>query len=73
MRLTSERVNGIKTGYWSPEKKEELVQKLGAIEHKAPDLLKRCCVYICGTSEERGPCADCPVRELEGLVGADEK
>lgn len=31
-RLTHERVNGIKTGYWSPAKKEELVQRLAAYE-----------------------------------------
>lgn len=31
-RLTSQRCNGIKTGYWSPAKKEELVQRLGLYE-----------------------------------------
>ena len=31
-RLTHERNSGIKTGYWSPEKKEELVQRLAAYE-----------------------------------------
>ena len=31
-KLTSERRNGIKTGYWSLKTKEEVVQKLGAIE-----------------------------------------
>lgn len=31
-RLTHQRVNGIKTGYWSPAKKEELVQRLAAYE-----------------------------------------
>lgn len=29
-RLTHERVNGIKTGYWSAATKEALVQKLAA-------------------------------------------
>lgn len=32
-RLTCERRNGIKTGYWSPEKKEVLVQRLAAYEN----------------------------------------
>lgn len=32
-RMTLERVNGIKTGYWSPNKKEELVQRLAAYEN----------------------------------------
>lgn len=31
-RLTHERVNGIKTGYWSPSTKEFLVQRLGGYE-----------------------------------------
>lgn len=31
-RMTLERVNGIKTGYWSPKTKEEVVQRLGAYE-----------------------------------------
>lgn len=31
-RLTAERVNGIKTGYWSASKKEELVQRLAEYE-----------------------------------------
>lgn len=32
-RLTHERVNGIKTGYWSAATKEVLVQKLAAYEN----------------------------------------
>lgn len=31
-RLTAPRCNGIKTGYWSAAKKEELVQLLGRYE-----------------------------------------
>lgn len=31
-RLTSERCSGIKSGYWSPAKKEELIQRLGEYE-----------------------------------------
>ena len=31
-RMTHERASGIKTGYWSPNKKEELVQRLAAYE-----------------------------------------
>lgn len=31
-RMTLERVNGIKTGYWSPKTKEEVVQRLGKYE-----------------------------------------
>lgn len=31
-RMTHKRANGIKTGYWSPNKKEELVERLAAYE-----------------------------------------
>lgn len=31
-RLTSQRCNGIKSGYWSTAKKDELVQRLGQYE-----------------------------------------
>lgn len=41
-RLTSPRCNGIKVGYWSLAKKEELVQHLGAYEDIGlePDEIK---------------------------------
>ena len=32
-RLTHERANGIKTGYWSPAKKQELVDRLARYEN----------------------------------------
>ena len=35
-RLTHERVNGIKTGYWSAATKEVLVQKLSLIHISEP-------------------------------------
>ena len=31
-RLTHKRVNGIKTGYWSPSKKQDLVDRLSEYE-----------------------------------------
>lgn len=31
-RLTSPRSNGIKEGYWSPERKETIVQRLAQYE-----------------------------------------
>lgn len=36
-RLTHERVNGIKTGYWSAATKEELIQRLAEYEDICPD------------------------------------
>lgn len=32
--MTAERCSGIKSGYWSAEKKEDLVQQLGLYEHQ---------------------------------------
>lgn len=34
-RLTRKRVNGISTGYWSPAKKQELVDRLALYENAA--------------------------------------
>ena len=41
-RLTHERVNGIKMGYWSAATKEALVQKLAAYENTGyePDEIR---------------------------------
>ena len=42
-RLTHERVNGIKSGYWSPETKEVLVQRLAEYENTwlTPEAIER--------------------------------
>lgn len=41
-RLTHERCNGIRTGYWSPEKKDDLVNALAAYENTGltPDQIQ---------------------------------
>lgn len=31
-RLTGERVNGIRSGYWSAKKRDDLIQRLGQYE-----------------------------------------
>lgn len=51
-RLTERRVNGIKTGYWSPAKKDELIQRLGPYEDLGmePDEIRR------RLKENRGDC-----------------
>ena len=72
-RLTSERCSGIKTGYWSPAKKDDLVQKLGAIEAGAPRLLANTCSGIClhhppADPEHDEVCRGCPVNELVSLI-----
>lgn len=40
-RLTHERVNGIKTGYWSAATKETLLQRLAAYENTGLHLWKK--------------------------------
>ena len=55
-RLTHERVNGIKTGYWSMAKKEDLIARLAAYENTGltPEEIKSC------TLQWRGPEAGPP-------------
>ena len=36
-RLTHQRSSGIKTGYWSPNRKDELVERLAAYEDTGLD------------------------------------
>ena len=54
-RLTAKRVNGIKVGYWSPAKKDELVQRLGKYEDTGmePEELRKSLKWI--PVEERLP------------------
>ncbi|MBQ0037825.1 MAG: hypothetical protein KBS74_04040 [Clostridiales bacterium] len=59
-KLTSERVNGIKTGYWSLAKKDELIQRLGQIEYRSEKLISQICDSLC-----RMPRGDVPADQLE--------
>jgi len=72
-KLTYERCNGIKTGYWSAAKKDELVQKLGAIEHHFDTLAIGICDDICRhrevSQEELDELCDrCPLNLLDHLI-----
>ena len=73
MKLTSERSNGIKTGYWSPARKDDLVQRLGAIEHKAPALLREICrkkcIVLARDRMSGSRCGGCEVYQLAVLIG----
>ena len=78
-RLTHERVNGIRTGYWTAAKKEELVDKLGPIEHEAEGVMEQICEQRCAF--RRPPlrpenqedmydiCEECPMNRLAELIG----
>lgn len=54
-RLTHERVNGIKTGYWSAATKEVLVQKLAAYENTdyEPDEIRAAIEQAAKSSETK--------------------
>lgn len=54
-RLTHERVNGIKTGYWSAATKEALVQKLAAYENTGyePDEIRAAIEQAAKTAKPR--------------------
>ena len=72
--LTSERVNGIKTGYWSPFTKEVICQKLGVIEHGISRALSRICDECCRWTGELSvedleeKCAACACVEIDDMI-----
>ena len=76
-KLTSVRVNGIRSGYWSPANKEALIQRLGELEHRGSRMLNDLCDHYCKypgredmTHEERMEiCNDCPMNSLMRMVG----
>ncbi len=71
-RLTHERVNGIKSGYWSPAKKDELIARLGPIEELGPELVIRACHLLCPT--KGNGCEMCPLARLGDLIdGRDNR
>lgn len=73
--LTSPRSSGIKTGYWSPAKKDDLVQRMGPIEERAEGLISNTCDHFCvfhvalTTQDELDrQCANCPLAKLYRLI-----
>lgn len=56
----------MKNGFWSPHSKESVVQKLGAIEKEAPELLDAVCARC--VQPAAIPCGDCPVVRLRALT-----
>lgn len=75
MRLTSERCSGIKEGYWSSAKKDELVHRLGWIEYRGAELLRVACRKKCLVMdrEQRTPkrCPNCELYQLARVIGGD--
>lgn len=71
---------GEKSGWFSPEKKTALVDKLAPIEHEAGGLLGQVCDGYCRftcaasgkTQEEMEDiCADCPLAALARMIGVE--
>ena len=74
-RLTHERASGIKTGYWSPAKKDELIARLAAYEDTGLDpqeiiaLRARCTLLegkqcpSCGGCRKPCACLTCNSRQ----------
>ena len=60
-RLTHKRANGIKTGYWSPNTKEELVQRLAEYENTGLTAEELGCI-------NRGDC-DCDHDQICACLG----
>lgn len=65
-RLTHERSNGIRTGYWSPDKKERLVERLAEYENTGltPEQLKEIDALYLAAVKELGEAQ----KQLEGFV-----
>ena len=80
-RLTARRCNGIKQGFWSHARKDDLVQRLGVIEEQHDNLMAAVCDHYCnrpdiaGSQDELdGMCANCPLSKLDDLIeGVNEK
>ena len=72
-RLTK-RSSGITDGYISGYKRDELIQKLGAIEHGFDSLAENICDHYCqhrADAEEFGLefiCESCPMTRLMEMI-----
>lgn len=77
-RLTHERVNGIKTGYWSAATKEVLVQKLAAYENTGyePDEIRAAIEQAAKTATIMAECIAGAMKdtlEKYGTAGSGKK
>lgn len=69
-RLTHERVNGIKTGYWSPEKKQDLVDRLSEYEDTGltPDQIRQIDILYVEKCREVAE-----LRKAQGWIPVEER
>lgn len=72
-RLTK-RSSGIADGFCSNYKRDDLIQKLGHIEHHAEDLIGQICDNYCRHREEATElglefiCEGCPMTQLMSMI-----
>ena len=66
--------SGITDGYVSGYKRDDLIQKLGAIERHAEDLIGRMCYEYCKHREDAQTyglefiCESCPMTQLMEMI-----
>lgn len=74
MPKLTKRSLGITDGYSSNYKRDELVQKLGAIEHRGVNIAQNICDHVCRYPNEADDyemdslCEACPVTRLMELI-----
>lgn len=75
MAKMTKRSLGLTDGYRSDHEKRELTQKLGAIEHKARDLVEEVCEGYCmyrnkkiDRADQELRCSECPMMRLLELI-----
>lgn len=72
-RLTK-RSSGITDGYVSNYRRDDLLQKLGQIEHRSEDLIGQMCEHYCRHREEANElglefiCESCPMTRLMEMI-----
>lgn len=72
-RLTR-RSSGITDGFISGYNRDDLIQKLGHIEHRAEDLVGQICDHYCRHREEANElglefiCENCPMTQLMEMI-----
>jgi len=72
-RLTR-RSSGITDGYASNYRRDDLIQKLGQIEHRSEDYIGQMCERYCRHREEANEiglefiCESCPMTQLMAMI-----
>jgi len=74
MAKLNRRSSGLTDGFVSGYKRDELIRKLGHIEHSAEDLIGQMCDHYCRHREEANEiglefiCEACPMTRLMEMI-----